>query len=405
MANQTSSNILVALKRESTTGTAPATVTGADQLRIIDSQGLRLNRATIISQEKRADGNVAMGRTGAVSVDGNYNSELTVGGAVDDLIESLMRSTWTAADSDAFAGVFTSIAIASNVFTASGGSFITADYRVGQIIYLTAAEDTENNNKNLIVTAVTASTMTVISADGVALTDNAADTAGTFNRLKVLVTNTTSPTRRSYSVEQNDTDIDLSELFLGCRVVGLRLSFRPGQHAQATYTFQGMDRTALTTGTSPFYDTPSVTTGLSLIADDSSITYNGATVATFTGFDLNFQITAQGEPVIGSLVSPDIFDNDLSVSGSITGIRQDFSNLTLFDAETEFAVSIVLSEPNTTPPSAMAFYINRCKLSGLSAPVGGGDGAKIETLEIMAGPATAATGEDATVAVISSSGA
>jgi hypothetical protein len=45
------------------------------------------------------------------------------------------------------------------------------------------------------------------------------------------------------------------------------------------------------------------------------------------------------------------------------------------------------------------------KISGLSADVGGGDGAKIETLNLMVGPKAAATGYDATIATFSSSGA
>lgn len=195
----------------------------------------------------------------------------------------------------------------------------------------------------------------------------------------------------------------MSELFLGCRVVGVSLSFRPNQMATATYTLMGMDRTALATGTSPYFTSPTLTTNLGLIADDASIRYNGADVATFTGFDLDFQITAAGEPVIGSFVSPDIFDNDLNVTGSITGLREDFSNLTLYDAETEFELSILLQELEDAPKSCLSIFLPRVKLSGLSAPVGGGDGAKIETLQLMIGPKASATGYDSGIAVIASS--
>ena len=48
---------------------------------------------------------------------------------------------------------------------------------------------------------------------------------------------------------------------------------------------------------------------LGLIADDSVIRFNGSAVSNFTGFDLDFQITANGQPLIGNTVSPDIFDN------------------------------------------------------------------------------------------------
>jgi hypothetical protein len=172
----------------------------------------------------------------------------------------------------------------------------------------------------------------------------------------------------------------------------------------AGFTFMGMDRTALTTATSPWFTAqPATTTGLSLVADDSSILKAGVAVATFTGFDLNFTIAAAGAAVIGSFVSPDIFDNDLSVTGTITGLRSDFSQLTLYDAETEFDVCIVLTEPTTAPKPTFGLYLPRVKIGGLSAPLGGDDGAQVETLTLIVGPKVAATGYDATVASISQS--
>jgi hypothetical protein len=173
--------------------------------------------------------------------------------------------------------------------------------------------------------------------------------------------------------------------------------------ATAQYTFLGMDRTQLTTGTSPWFTSPTLTTDLGLVADDATIRFNGAVVSTFTGFDLDFSIAAAGQPVIGSFVSPDIFDNDLTVTGSITGLRSDFSNLTLYDAETEFEIGILLEELETAPKDCISIFLPRVKISGLSAPVGGGDGAKIETLQLMIGPKVSATGYDAGICTIQTS--
>ena len=111
-----------------------------------------------------------------------------------------------------------------------------------------------------------------------------------------------------------------------------------------------------------------------------------------------------GEPVIGSLVTPDIFDNKLNVTGSISALRSDFSNLTMFDAETEFEVSIRLEEPGSTPKNCWNIFIPRAKIGKLSAPVGGGSGAKKETLALMVGPKTSSTSYDGGIVTISSSG-
>jgi hypothetical protein len=397
MAYQTANNVLVAIKRETTIGTA-ATAAGASQVRIIDSPGLTCERASIQSAEKRADGVMAMGRLGGKTVTGSYNSELSAGGAHDLLLEAIMRSTWATAVNVAFSSV-TSITTTTNSVVGSA-DWVAAGVRVGDIFRLSNHSTAGNNNKNLRVVAVSSGTITVPA--GSLAADAGADATGTLTILKKLKTATT-PTRYSHTVEQYDKDIDLSELFVGCRLIGARLSFRPGAMATVQYSFLGLDRTVLETGTSPWFSTPALTTGLALVADDSSIYRDGVAVATFTGFDLDFQITAAGVPVIGSFVSPDVFDNDLSVTGSITGLRSDFANLTSYDAETEFSVSIMLEEPTTAPKPCLGFYLPRVKIGGMSAPVGGGDGAKVETLTLMVGPKTAATGVDGTIATIHSS--
>lgn len=398
---QTAANVLVALKREATFNTAPGD-TGGTRLRLTDSPGLTLERAPIQSVEKRADGLTSMGRLGGKIVNGSYNGELSVGGATDILLEALMRSTWTAAQTITEADM-TSITTTTSTIVAAAGSWITEGVRVGDIVYLTGHATAGNNNINLRVITVTATTITVA---GTPLTvDATPDTTFTLNVLKKLVTATT-PTRYSHYIEQYDQDIDLTEVFSGVRVVGVRLSFRPNEMAQVTYTLIGVDGDQLPTGSSPYYTSPTLTTTLGLVADDSAIFYNGAAVTTFTGFDLEFQITAAGQPVIGSLVSPDVYDNDLRVTGTITGLRADFSNLTLYNAETEFELSILLEEPSGTPPECLSIFLPVVKISGASAPVGGGDGAKIETLQLMVGPkASGVSGYDAGIANICSSAA
>ena len=398
MALQTGANVLVALKRETTTGVA-ATAASATEVRYIDSPGLKLNRANILSAEKRADANRPMGRLGGKSVDGSFNMELTVGGAIDILVEAIMRSAWSTATVIGFASV-TTVAIGTNTVTAAAGDWVGGQgLRVGDIFTLTGTTVSGNNN---LRTPIVSLSSTVITVPAGTFTTLAATATGTLTRLKKVV-NGTTPTRYSHTVEQYDRDIDLTELFLGCRAVRLSLSLKPGQPIQMGASFLGMDRTALATGTSPWFTSPSVTTGLAVVADDCQILKSGTAVTTFTGIDLTFDITAKGEPVIGSFVSPDIFDNDLAVSGSITGLRSDFANLTLYDAETEFEIQLVMTEVATAPKPCLALYLPRVKISGLEAQAGGGDGAKIETLQLMVGPKVAATGYDGTIASWSSS--
>jgi hypothetical protein len=394
---QTAGNVLVAISRETITGTA-ATATGATQLRITDSPGLELKRGIIQSSEKREDGLKTMGRLGNKMVDGSYNAEVSVGGGTDIIVEAIMRGTWSAAAPTTFASM-TTVTVGTNTLTAAAGVWDTQSIRTGDIITLTGTSQSANHNLRTPVVSVSTLVVTVATSTYTAVSASA---SGTVTRLKKVVSATT-PTRYTHTIEQNDEDTDLSELFLGCRVVGVKLSLKPNGHVQATYTFMGLDRTQLTTGTSPYFTSPTLTTNLGLIADDASIRYDGSSVADFTGFDLDFQITAAGQPVIGSLVSPDIFDNDCAVSGTITGLRSDFSKMTKFDAETEFEMNILLQELASAPKPCLNIFLPRCKFTSLSAPVGGGDGAKVVSYGVMVGPKVATTGYDGTIANISSS--
>lgn len=396
---QNGSNVLVALKRESSIGTA-AGATGGTQMRVLSSPGLVLNRANIQSQEKRTDMLKTLARLGGKSVSGSYNAELTVVGATDILLEAIMRSTWVAKFSKTSAD-FTSTTTTTSTIVATSGSWVSMGVKKGDIVVITGAATTANNNINLRVTTVTATTITVA---GTPLTLDATPDAGTTITVQKKVINGATPTRYSHTIEQYYTDIDESEQFLGCRLTGVKLSFKPGAMATISYTFMGIDRIALTTGTSPYFTSPTLTTGLDLIADDSVIRMNGATVATFTGFDLDWTIAAKPEPVIGSFTSPDVFDNDLTMTGTITGLRSDFSNLTLYDAETEFDASILLQEPTGTPKAFLNLFLPRVKIGNVSAPILG-DGALVETLPLLIGAKVADSTSDAGYCTISSSAA
>jgi hypothetical protein len=400
---QTAANILVAIKRQTTAGTPPG-ATDAHVLRVTGGPGLTLDTAIARSAEKRADGNRQTGRHSSKSVSGSYETEFTVGGAIDVLLEAIVRSAWAAPASDGFGAVFTSIAISSNVLTASGGSFITEGYRVGQIVYFTSAEDAANNNRNLIITGVTASTLTVAPVNGVALTDNAADTAGTLNRRGTLVQGA-GPTNYAHYVEQVDRDIDKSEGFDWCRLTGFSINIVPSSPITITLTFAGLDRDIYEGAASPYFTSPTLTTGLAVVGDEILLRFNGAVATKFTSLSLNFQIVGGTQPVIGSKYSPDVFMNDFFVEASATAIREDYALLAVYDAETSFEIALALEEKTGTAPfPVVGIFFPVVKVNAVQAPVGGGDGPKVQTVPLEIGiKASGVTGYDAGRVVISSS--
>lgn len=400
---QTAANILVALKRQPTLGTPPGD-TGGVRLRITDSPGLVGQFHTAQSQEKRADGLTTRPRQGTKFCDGSYNFDLSAGGGHDVFLEALMRSTFSAAATrtyDNSAGLTSLEITQTNEITQVGSTTLVGVIFVGDIIYLTNMSTAANNNINLLVTGVTA---TVVTVAGTPLTVQAADIACEMIRRKRVHTATT-PTRVAHYIEQYDQDIDLSQVFDHVRVTGMRLSFRPDEPITGSWNLMGADWSDLATGTSPYYTSPTLTSTEVLVTGDGVLVYDGAVVATFTGLDFDIQIATSVQGVIGSRVPADVFDNSMRVTGTLTGLRSDFGNLTKFANETAFELWFLAEEPTGTPPEFVSVFWPSVTIREASAPVGGGDGAKIETLNFSVDPIVASTGYAAGIGTISSSGA
>lgn len=395
MPNQSNANVAVAIRREATFGTVATSTSTAHVIRIVPSPGLEYKRAVIQSAEMRDDAEEQMGRLGGKMWDGSFNLEWTVGGAMDVLLEALQRSTWATATAVAL----TSCAFTTNAITQPSGDFVgTSLLRVGDIFRISGSVS-GNNDRNIPIVAIGSLTITVPAGTFVTATST-----GTLTRIKKLATATT-PTNYGHSVEQVDEDVDGSEVFFGGRVCGGRISIQPGQPVRVTFNLMGLDRNVVTGGSSPYFTNTTVTTGLMCVADDSAIYKDGVAVTAFTGLELDFTINAQGVPVIGSLAAADIITNNMRRAGTITALRQDMAALTAFDAETEFSLITIFQEQTSAPKPCGGLYLPRIKYGAVTAPVGGGDGAKIETRQLMVGPQVASTGFDATAATFFSSGA
>jgi hypothetical protein len=396
MPTQAGKNLLVAYKVQPTKATAPGTGS-AKQLRIDASPGLSVKRQLIENPEVRSDGLTSMPRLGSREVPGSYNVPVTVGG-LDDIIEAVMRSTWVASVAITQA-TMTSITTTTSTIVAAGGSWITQGVRKGDIVRLTSHSTAANNSKNLRVLDVSATTITVPA--GSLTTDAVADATFTLTILKKLK-NATSPTKRAFYIEEYNQDIDVSEVFDWVKFIGIKIVGSPNGSATAEVTCLGADGATLASGASPYYISPTLNTGIRLVFADATVSFNGTDVANCVGFEINIQIAAKTEPVVGSTTSPDVFDNDMKVTGSLTFLRQDLANVGLFINETEVQLHILLVEPESEPKDCLAFYIGRVKLTGADAPLGN-DGGMMETLPFTVGKSESVTGVDDSMLTISTS--
>jgi hypothetical protein len=401
MPFQSGKGVLVAAKVESAFNTAPG-ATGATVLRLTGG-GLTLRKQQILSNEIRADGQTAIPRHGSRNVEGNYACELSVGG-FDMLLEAVMRSTWVAAQTITFdgGGALTSLEVLTTSTLQYAGSTgpVGSGLRNGDVFRLASMSNAANNGKNFRVKAISGNVVTV---HGTPLTVQAADTACTLTIAKKLK-RATVPTKRTFYIDEYNQDIDLSEVFGGCRFTSVKINGTPDGMATGEFGVLGASSTGLASGQSPYFTSPTLPTGQPLVFADALIALGGSDVVVATSFELNLAITAKTEPVVGSSISPDVFDNDARLSGSLTLLRQDLVNLQRYADETDLELHILLSEPEAEPKDHLSIFVPRLKFMGLDKPIGG-DGGMIETVQWGAGMKEGVTGYDDTMLSISTSAA
>lgn len=405
MPGNVGNNVSVRYKVEPSFG-AGASGAGAEKFRLHAGGGLAMARALIEDPEIRNDGQRSMARLGEKTVSGSYPGTLSVG-TFNTLLAALFRNTWTAdvvAVTATGAGAFVSLAVTGgNTLTLVGtGSFLTQGVRVGDVIRL-GASVAGADNVNAVVATVTATVITVL---GTPWANFAADTNATLT-IKKKLKNGTTLIRSSYAFEEYNEDIDESELFVGCRVSSLRLTFQPNAVVRVEFGIVGQSESIVAAGASaPNFTSPTEYVSIGLVSADASIAVAGAIIGTVTGGELTFDLNAQGQAVVGSPDTPDVWEGAMRVSGSITAIRTLLtgSHLARFIAETDnVELSLMFVEPDAAVPiDFIHFFLPRIKYTGNTKNLGG-DGPIIETIPIYAAAKATTTGYDAATATISSS--
>ena len=376
---QSGRNILVAFAEETVYGTLPA-AGGATVFRA-NRGGMNLTKQPIQSGENRRDGMTTRGRHGQRSVAGEYVADLSVG-TFDALMEAALRGTWQPAlvITEATAGL-TSVTTTANTIVASAGSWITAGLRVGDVIRASDLATAANNDRNLRIVGLTASTITVAETLAV---DAAGDTAFTITRPKKLIQG--SPiVSRSFTIEESELDIDGSELFKGCRVGRMRVELQPNAMATITFGFAGQDMEVMTGAQSPYYTNPTATASIGLTAVEAAILLGDTPIVDLTAANFEINLNADGTGVVGSVVTPDVFTNQAVMTGQVTGLRQDFSRVQSFLDEDVLSLSLLFAEQEADPADFVAFHIPNLTLATATKSELGQDGPRTQSFDLLVG--------------------
>lgn len=379
MAYQTGRQISVALKEESEFGVLPG-ATGSTAFRA-NSGTLGLSKAAIQSGENRSDGMMTRGRHGSKSVSGQYLADLSIG-TFDALIEAGFRGTWSSVVTvDDTAMSSDTIAVSSNVvtFTGGGGNALTEGVRVGDVHRWTSGLNAGDLNKNLRVTAATASSITYA--------DTLTDVAGPVSSYSFTIPKTLLQgiTPRSFTFEEYETDIDDSEVFTGVRVGSLSFALQPDGNCILTVGLVGQDMQVMEDGSSPYFTNPTSTTTIAMTAVEASIRLGTEDLVDLSSLTLEINLNAAGVPVVGSLVTPDVFTNLAAVTGSATTLRKDPERVKNFLDEDQLSLHLLLTENETAPQDFFSLFVGNLTLSSATKSELGSDNARTQDLQLMIG--------------------
>lgn len=358
-------NKLLVFKKQSALGTI-ATVGSAQYLRRTMST-LNKQKATYASKEIRPSQQRSDFRHGVVGVTGTISGEVSVG-TYQQFEESLNRALVVSAVTS---GAQTTLSIApttgfAGTITRSAGSFLTDGFKLGMVARCTgwATTGVTANATNLLITALTATVMTVVNLAKVAIpTKIAGDSVTILEVGKHTAIPTSAHTRDYYTIEHNFQDIVQSEVYTDCVATQMDVKLPGSGMMTCDYLFKGLDMTPGTTG---YFTSPTAVTSGSVLASANGLLYvNGAAVALITG--LNFSVKGNHTligGIVGSNVEPDIFPGDITVDGQITVLFQDATIRDYFLNETEVGIYCVFTTDNTATAGFKAYSFPRCKMGG-----------------------------------------
>jgi len=335
MAIAAGSRVNLAIVEEVTRNTTPAT--NFTTLRY-KSENLSLKKETFQSEEHRSDRAISSIRHGMRTVDGNIEVEASVGGH-DMLFEGALAGTWAAGTS-----VSTVTAVASgNKLTRATGSFITDGYLVGDIITISGYA-TAGNNGTARVTAVAALELTIAST-GLFAKTLSNDTGGAVilkgKRLK------TGTTLKTYSIEEGFLDVSEYRKFTGCAVNEMTITIQPKQIVSVSFGMIGMDSDAMQSSAfAPGYTASG--TNEPLDAYNGGLWEGGVANTIVTGATIRLSNGRSTDGVVGSPITPDIFEGRTAISGTISVFFDDAATYNKFRNETSTNLDIVLKDPNGT---------------------------------------------------------
>lgn len=351
----------VAIKKETTYGTL-AGPTGARLLRRVTSN-FNLKKDSYESAEVRTDYQVADFRHGVRSAEGTVSGEFSPG-SYSDLFAAALAKVFVAGVAITGAGITVAASASQYTLTRGAGSYLTDGFKVGDVVRMTVATGLNADclNKNLLITALTATIATVSVLNGSTMTP----AAGTVVSISVTGKKTFVPqtghTSESFTIEEFYSDIAQSEVFTGCKVNTAGISIPATGMATLDFGFMGKDLAQ--TGTTQYFTTPTALGTAGVFAGvNGVVVFNGTPVAVITDASISINRGISNTTVLGSNSIAESIDGKALVDGSFSLYFTDAVAKNAFKDETEVSLIFTLTANNTASADFVSITIPRAKIN------------------------------------------
>lgn len=327
---------------------------------------LDLDKATYKSARIRPSQQTADSRHGTRRSNGSLKDELACA-AFGDLFAAVLRTAWAAGPTT---GAVTTIAANATAphFVRSSGSFISDGFRVGHNVRPSgfATTGAANNGKNFVITALTATDMSVGEV-GQETTTVAAKAAGDTVTIaatgKTLIVPQSAHTRDDFNIERlyKDFSPNRSELFTGVVPTGFTIEVKPDGMVTVEFPFIGKDRIDSNSG--EYFTTPTgVNTNMTFGSAIGYLHLYGSIALYITGLTLTVTGNHQpGNPILVPSIN-EVFPGRVEVSGTLSGYLANFALRDAFKQETEGNLIFFLAESAAAAANAFGVVIPRCKV-------------------------------------------
>lgn len=315
------------------------------------------------AEEITSTAQILSSRHGVKMVNGSLAGLLSPG-TYQEQMSAVLRRDFTAVAAITGASITIAGAGPTYTLTRAAGSFLTDGIDIGFGIRLTAgAFNAANTGKNLLVTTVTATVLTVLVMNTSGLVAEGPIASATITVPgKTTYIPTTGHLDLFHTVETWYPDAAVSERNIDCKFTQMTFALPGSGNATSTFTAIGLNQLADVT---PYFTSPATeSTADVLTAAGGALIVNGVAVATVT--DLSIDVNGNGaaaDGVVGSNIRPGVFSGKVAVSGSMTVYFEGGVIPNLFINETQTSIVSALTAGSAAAADFLTFTMSRVFLN------------------------------------------